>query len=234
MWLIDGNVEFLKGKHIALFLVTFIFVIFSLPFTFVLFTIQLLYKISHYRVMFWVQKLKPFFDAYTGPYRTNHRYWTGLLLITRIILLVIFSINQSNDTSINMFTIIAVSIGLVGWLAFVKCVYEHPLNNILEVTFLCNLAITSAAVLFDKGGNIAINISTIATLVIFIGIILYHVQRRLLLTKFGSSFKEKISNCIILNRKEIDNGDAMRQPTSNVTSTTVELKEPLLEDEPEL
>ena len=52
VWLIDGNVEFLKGKHIPLFLVTVIFVLISLPYTFILLTIQFLYKISHYRVMF--------------------------------------------------------------------------------------------------------------------------------------------------------------------------------------
>ena len=82
VWLIDGNVDFLKGKHIPLFIVTVGFVLLSLPYTIILLTIQFLYKISHYRVMFWVQRLKPFFDAYTEPYRRdNHRYWTGLLLI---------------------------------------------------------------------------------------------------------------------------------------------------------
>ncbi|MCG8623379.1 MAG: hypothetical protein MJE68_15475, partial [Proteobacteria bacterium] len=105
VWLIDGNVEFFKGKHIPLVLVTVIFILLSLPYTFILLMIQFLYKISHYRVMFWVQRLKPFFDAYTGPYRANHRYWTGLLLIVRISLLVIFSVNQHNNLSINLLAI---------------------------------------------------------------------------------------------------------------------------------
>ena len=135
VWLIDGNVEFLKGKHIALFLVTFIFVILSLPFTFILFTIQLLYKISHYRVMFWVQRLKPFVDAYTVPYRTNHRYWTGLLLITRIILLVIFSINQSNDTSQN------------SNLHFFNTIMNPFVCLVMIINFLCVCLITRKVIL---------------------------------------------------------------------------------------
>ena len=184
--------------------------------------------------MFWVQRLKPFFDAYTGPYRANHRYWTGLLLVARIILLVIFSVNQSNNTSINLFTIIVVSIGLVGWLAFAKCVYVHPLNNILEIVFLCNLCITSAAVLFDKDNTLAVRMSVSSAIVVLAGIVLYHIQRQMLVTKFGLYLKKKIT---VLSRNEIDSRGALIQPMciqSGVTSTVVELKESLLTDEPEV
>ena len=149
VWLIDGNVEFFQGRHIPLVLVTVIFILLSLPYTFILLTIQLLYKISHYRVMFWVQRLKPFFDAYTGPYRANHRYWTGLLLVARIALLVTFSVNQHNNLSINLLAIITVSVLLLGWLSSAHWVYESPLNNFLEIFFLCNVIVTSAAVSFN-------------------------------------------------------------------------------------
>ena len=42
VWLIDGNIEYLRGKHIALFLVTVIFMMISLPYTIILLTIQFL------------------------------------------------------------------------------------------------------------------------------------------------------------------------------------------------
>ena len=67
VWLIDGDYEFFKGKLIPLVLVTIIFVLLSLPYTFTLLTIQFLQKLSHYPILFWVRRLKPFFDAYTGP-----------------------------------------------------------------------------------------------------------------------------------------------------------------------
>ena len=79
---------------------TVLFVLLSLPYTFVLLTFQWLYKISHYCAMSWVQRLKPFFDAYTGPYKANHRYWTGLLLTARIVILITFSVNWSNNPSV--------------------------------------------------------------------------------------------------------------------------------------
>jgi hypothetical protein len=202
VWLIDGNIEFFKGKHIPLVLVTVIFILLSLPYTFILLTIQFLYKISHYRVMFWVQKLKPFFDAYTGPYRANHRYWTGLLLIARIALLVTFSVNQQNNISINLLAIITVSILLLGWLSSAHLVYESALNNFLEIFFLCNITITSVAVFFNlynqRNSPVAIYLSTSVTLVVLVAIILHHALRQLQLTKFGSMLKVKVLNILPL------------------------------------
>ena len=196
VWLIDGNVDFLKGKHVPLFLVTIIFVLFSLPYTFILLTIQFLYKISRYHVMFWVQRLKPFFDAYTGPYRDNHRYWTGLLLVVRILLLTSFSLNQSNNPSINLFVIIVFTTSLLIWLYFTGWVYKSFLNNCLEVFFLCNLSLTSTAALFELSDNsqspTVIYASTGTAFVVFVGIILYHAQRRVLLSRVGAKLKKLV------------------------------------------
>ena len=61
VWLYDGNVDFLKGKHIPLFTVALIFLILvSIPFTVTLACIQWLQKISHYKLLFWVIKLTSF------------------------------------------------------------------------------------------------------------------------------------------------------------------------------
>ena len=86
IWLYDGNVEYLKGRHIALFLATLLLLLtVSLPYTVVLLFIQCLQYRSQYRILLWVQRLKPLFDAYTGPYKGKHRYWPGLLLVIRAV-----------------------------------------------------------------------------------------------------------------------------------------------------
>ena len=244
VWLVNGNIEFLTGKHIPLFLVTVLFVLLSLPYTFILLTIQFLYKLSHYRVVVWVQRLKPFFDAYTGPYKPHHRYWTGLLLVARIVLLVTFSANQSSNISVNLLAIIIVTFAPMGWFSFTKWIYESSLNNFLEITFLCNLGITSAAVLFDtqtRSNRTAVYSSTSIALVLFVGIILYHAQRQLLLTKLGSKLERRMLKVFVLKEgHEGSTNENVRQMLSSsqgqrgVTSTVVELKEPLLDDELEL
>ena len=239
VWLIDGNVKILNGKHIPLFLVTLIFLLFSMPFTFILLTIQLLYKISHYRVMFWVNKLKPLFDAYTGPYKAKHRYWTGLLLIFRIVLLIFFSLNQTNNPTTSLVAITAASITLLIWLYFSGGVYNDWLNNYLEAFFLTNVGFTSTVMLFelsnDEYSPAAIYISTGIAFVVFTGVIIYHAQRWLI--KVVRKVKE-LSSARRDNRISAEESvlpyaleNNVELSKFNVTNTGIKLIQPLLEDD---
>ena len=112
-----------------------------------------------------IQRLKPFFDAYTGPYRANHRYWTGLLLLVRIVFLFMLTMNRTITSNLLVTTVVSVS--LLAYFAGAKgiTVYKNRLPNCLEVMFLCNLALTSAAVQYELANNgqhssLPINIST--------------------------------------------------------------------------
>ena len=240
VWLVDGNVEYFTGKHIPLVLVTVVLMLLSLPYTFILLTIQFLYKFSHYRIMFWVCRLKPFFDAYTGPYKSHHRYWTGLLLVSRIALLITFSVNQSNNQSINLLAIITVSLLLLGWFSSANWVYESQLNNYLEIFFLANLGLTAATVFFNihnkKDSSTAIYISSGTTFFLFVCIILYHIKKRLVLSKLGSKLIQKVRILDVTslirntNFSEVDQTvKPLNQPACSnkgVTSTVIELDEP--------
>ena len=100
LWLYDGNFDFLKGKHIPLFIVALLLItLFIIPYTLCQFLFQ---WISHFRIMVWIQL---FFNSYASPYKEQYRYWTGLLLFVRIVLLIIFSANESNNPSINLFAL---------------------------------------------------------------------------------------------------------------------------------
>ena len=248
VWLYDGNVDYLKGKHIPLFIATLLLlVLISVPYTISLVSIQWLLKISHYRIMFWVQKMKPFFDAYTGPYRANHRYWTGLLLLVRIVLLVIFSTNQNNSQAVSIFSIAVFSSCLLAWLYFTGWIYNIWINNCLESIFLLNLGLTSTAVLFEmsqsseRRSSAVIDTSVGITFVLFIVIILYHAQMRLFSTRAGTKIKIKISRLFVRERGEDDNAGIQLQvsqfkveePPKQVTYSVVALSKPLLEDEEE-
>ena len=73
VWLYDGNIDYLKGKHIYLFAVAALFLLFLvLPYTLVLVFVQRLQAKSEWKVFSWVDKLKPLFDAYTGPYQDKY------------------------------------------------------------------------------------------------------------------------------------------------------------------
>lgn len=125
--------------------------------------------------MFGVNKVKPLFDAHTRPYKANHQYWTGLLLVVRIMLVTIFSLNQVDNPIINLLAITLVSITLLLILYFMGCVYNDWLNNCLEVFFLASF---STAVLYELSNNehtsTVIYASTGITLVVYVAIITYH------------------------------------------------------------
>ena len=239
VWLYDGNIDFLKGKHVPLFLITILLlVLLSVPYTLSLVSIQWLFKISHYRVMFWVRRLKPLFDAYTGPYRANHRYWTGLLLLVRIVLLIIFSLNRNDNPTISYLCILLFTFILLTWFYFSGGIYESLLNNCLELTFLLNLGLSSSAILYELANNKRTSApayaSTITTLCIFIGIVFYHAQRRLFLTKVGTRLKDKVHHklsMIMCKRDEnVELQTNQLELSQQVTFSTVGLTTPLLDE----
>lgn len=239
VWLYDGNVDFLIGKHLGLFIATvFMLILLSVPYTLSLVNIQWLLKISHYRVMFWVQKLLPIFDAYTGPYKINHRYWTGLLLILRIIALVTFSLNRSNNPSINLLATAVISNALLAYLAITRWIYKSLINNCLELIFLLNLSIASIAILFDisngKRSPAAIFTSTSVALVLFVAIVAYHITQKLLSIRFVSDLKQKIKEKFTHKKddhvNEVNLPEEPKVVTTSVIQLTNELATPLLND----
>ena len=124
IWLYDGNVDYLKGKHIPLFIAALLLLLIFLPYTAILIFIQHLQHGSSYRVLFWVKKLKPLFDAYTGPYKDKHHYWTGLFLLVRIVLFLIFSMNTRGSTNINLLAIIVTLFSLLVYVALASSIYK--------------------------------------------------------------------------------------------------------------
>ena len=71
MWSVDGNIYYLGKTHIVLFVIAIMVGLITLPYTLALLFIQCLRRWSNMKVLFWVNKLKPFFDAYTGPIKTS-------------------------------------------------------------------------------------------------------------------------------------------------------------------
>ena len=63
-WLSDGNVCYLEGKHIPLFLISVSFLLaLFIPYTLSITFGPWLQSKTQYKVFCWVLKLKPFFDA---------------------------------------------------------------------------------------------------------------------------------------------------------------------------
>ena len=113
VWLYDGNVRYLQGKHIPLFLIA-VTVLF-LPYTVVLSLGQWIQARSRNRLFSWISdyRVKAFLDAYHGPFTTRHRYWHGLLLVIRSCLFMNFAFNVLGNPNVNLLAIGICTIALL-------------------------------------------------------------------------------------------------------------------------
>ena len=190
VWLADGNIKYFEPKHAILSLVTFLVLLFlGIPYTFTLIAAPWIQK-SRFR---WVSSLynrfKPLFDAYMGPYKDRHRYWTGLLLLARVVLIVLFSSIANTNTvagpQLNLLLLSLSSFVLVSLTAALKP-YKKKLLNGLEIFFLIILFILSSSNLYIS--NIGTRTGVCAymyiflvgiSFLVFLGICVHHISYRL-------------------------------------------------------
>ena len=239
VWLYDGNLEFLKGKHAVLFVVSLLLLLsLSVPYTLSLVSIQWLQRFSHFRLLNWVHRLMPLFDAYTGPYKHKHRYWTGLLLLVRVLFLVIFTQSTTNNPAINLLTISVISFVILAYFCYMH-VYKNLLNTILEVISLLNIGLLSVAstyqLLINQDSMLTTSISVSIAFITSIFVVLYHASVKIASLKICKATKARIVTAISKIKKdrrpiEIEEQQPQGQAMINiVTHSSIELKKPLIE-----
>lgn len=240
VWVYDGNVDYLTGKHIPLFIAALmLLVIISIPFTLILFCIQWLQKLSSFRALFWVKKLQPLFDAYTGPYKIKHRYWTGLLLLIRVGLFLIFSFNITANPLVNLLAI-SISMSCVcAYLSLIGGVYKLWWLNVIETVFILNLLILSTTTLYHINATVPIKpityTSTSITLVLFVAIVLYHIVIGVSKRNLGQHLLQKLKNSLfILSTRKASSQNVLQtdpiqsEPIDTVTYSVIQLEDPLI------
>ena len=246
VWTYDGNIEYLKGKHVALFAVALVFLVFLfLPYTLLLMFGQCIRSIPTQRrcVLRFLNSTAfvSIMDAYHAPYNNRHRYWTGLMLLSRCVLFLAFDSYHSNNALLaNMYITTLVLIGIFAIKACITKVYKYSLVNILEVCFLLNLIILSGTVYYlGRGANVCIctSASLSVSMAISAGILAYHTSLQLNKTRCFNSIKDSILakwrkhyHTLPADHEEEDAPPAhpaQRLPTRMV----VELREELLTDQ---
>ena len=183
VWILDANV--LLAKYIPFALVAMFFLLFLfIPYTLLLLLGQWLQTKSHLRLLFWVNnpKVKAILDTYHAPYNPKHRYWTGLLLLVRCALFLVFAFNISANDSVNLLVISSTAFGIFIWFALSGMVYKKWYLNALELSFILNLGILAAATYHVKlsgGSQAAVTYTSVGIAFLsFLGLITYHVYVR--------------------------------------------------------
>ena len=234
VWMHDANVSL--SKYIPLVLVALLFLLFLfLPYTLLLLLGQWLQPKSHLHLLCWVRnpKLKAILDTYHAPYKSKHRYWTGLLLLLRCALFLVFAFNVSGDASVNLLAISSTAFGIIGWLTVSGVVYKSRYLNAIEVSFILNLGMLAVATYHvnHSGGSqapVAYTSVGIAFLT-FVGIVIYHIYMRIKskvqYIRRGHQLQRE-NNCYINNNTGIsENLSHQHKATPTITRTEVNLHE---------
>ena len=242
VWLYDGNVPFLQGKHIALFLMALaVSLFFILPFTLLILFAPCIQASNHFLFKRVKMKLLPLLDAYQAPYKDKFRFWTGLTLVVRSILLMGYGLNILGDPDINHLLTVCVLAILLCCTSITGTVYKNTALNILEISFTLNLLILSGWTVYNRhasdssdGQTALVSTCTGVAFTTFICIIFYHTYLYLKSSKLHQCFKRRLVKRGD-RRQRVTVEDSVESavdapPHRPPTMTVIELRESLLTD----
>ena len=184
VWLPDGNVKYFKGKHIVLVMCSVFIILVGAPYTILLFLWQWIVRVPiRLKVFNWTRntKLNTFMAAYHAPHNSKHRYWTGLLLLVRVVLYIISSTTVSSNPQASILT----TAFFIGALTLQKSisnikVYDKTATETIDTILCYNLLTIALFSLYhfknDSTKQTAVAYtSTTVTFLLFIGIVVYHI-----------------------------------------------------------
>ena len=247
VWYLDGNVPYLSAKHALVFTATLFLVVFvCIPYTLFLVLVQPLQKYSHVRLFRWTNKLKPFIDVHTGPFKDKHRYWTGLLLLVRLGVVFLFTINGQGNQLINIAIIAIITLCLTLYILAVRGIYKSRVLSIIEIFFMINLFLLSISLFLQdifssrnqQESYWIVNTSAGLAFTYFCLVILYHIWARVRATVLGKwianaaiKVKRKANFSTGSSESDTTKQSKMSDEISHaVTHSSIELREALLSD----
>ena len=185
IWLPDATIGYLRGRHIVLFLAAIFIVVLSIVYTALLFSWQWLLHYQHKTAFGWVrnQKLCQFLEPYHAPYSFKHRYWTGLLLLVRVVLYVISAINVSGDPRVALVSTVILVTFLLLLKGFLGVrLYKKTFVDLLEVFMYFNLLMFSALSWYTLDSNpraqASIAYTSVSiTIILLIIVLVYHIYK---------------------------------------------------------
>ena len=185
-WLYDASIVYFGWKHALLFFTAVVILIVGLLYTILLFSWQWLLHCPRSKVLNWTrnQKLHSFIDTYHTPHTAKHRYWTGLLLLARVILYLIsaFSASVYADPHIPLLATITVMCCLLLFKTVMMIkVYRNWLLNAIDSFMYFNIIIPAIFTLHSFNNTSiqtkVMDMSVGITVILLYFIIAFHVYR---------------------------------------------------------
>ena len=194
IWLFDGNVVYLTGVHIFLFILAIIVILtFLVPYTLPLLFVKLLQRYTKPR-------LKPLLDAYLGPYKDQWRYWFGLRLTLLLTMCILYAVIGTDIPRLVLLIQLYVVVLFTILQAFIRP-FKNFAVELLDMFFMVNFIILTigTSYIIDseqrlESQAILVGVMVSLAFIAFCGIIGYHVFRAL--QRFPT-IKEKLDQLFV-------------------------------------
>lgn len=147
VWYYDSAMPYFGLQHGLLFTAaSVVTIVFILPYTTVMLLTPCLVSKSHWKVMCWMNRLKPVIDCYEAPFKDRYRFWTGATLFYRIVFSVMFSLFTNKQPTIVLLVIVVIHAFMIVMVGL--AIYKHWLVSIMEGFFHINIVIHSLTLFF--------------------------------------------------------------------------------------
>ena len=198
--------------------------------------------VSHYRVLFWVVKLKPLFDAYTGPYKDKFYFWTGFLLVIRITLFIAIASNTTKGPILNL-SLVCVTAAILLLLCQAGVYKAWPVSIIESFTYF-NLIIFSMGMAYvlqltskltiSHHKDRAVILCVGSMFLLFCGIVAYTIVRMLASTVWWGRTKLWLQEkqWLFKKRKQIRPLIIQHSFTDSTSSSSEDEMDPILQNAP--
>ena len=179
VWSVDGNIKYLHDKHIPLFVVSLVFFFIGFIYTVVILLGQWLQRYTGRYCSSSIDPfivLKPFIDAYYGPFKEKYRFWIGLLLMIRLLLTGLFAVTTGTIPQVNNYVITIIVLILLPVVS--RGIYKMKINTALEMFYLFNLGIVSLLNTVSNHNIFIYYVDVISislSLLVFVGIVIGHI-----------------------------------------------------------
>ena len=148
-WSVDTTVHLFGIRFLIMFVVSIILFLILLPFNVVLLFPRLLSRFK------FVSTFKPLLDTYVGSFKDKFSFWTGLLLLVRVI-----AFGLSTLSGYGRFLAISVLLGVLLCIQGHMRPFKNKIKNIQESLLLLNLMVIHVAPLY-KPHSIGLRISQV-------------------------------------------------------------------------
>ena len=210
VWALDGNYEYLGNPHVFLFAAAILLiVILWLPYTLTLLLgHRILPKLSRNR---FTDNVRCVLETYHSPLMPHKRFWVGLLLLARSVLVLASALVPSDRENLNLLLTLLLSLLLLYLLTKWGSVYRNKHVGQLEASFVLNVAVLAAVEMYTVSSGVerriaVIQTSTFVVFIKFLVVLMYHVYSRVChvgcVKDFETKTRQLLPKWLLVNNTE--------------------------------